>query len=79
MEKVKKVLKHGGKGIFVEHGLTGNILKDGLLYLVNILTYPTVGSSMTRKPLEYIQHAGFNLLEYGHLKNSFYYFIVRKE
>ncbi|WGS64456.1 class I SAM-dependent methyltransferase [Marinitoga aeolica] len=79
MKNVKRVLKHDGKGIFVEHGLTGQLLKDIVLYLTNILTYPTVGSSMIRKPLEYIQYAGFNLLEYGHLKNSFYYFIVRKE
>ncbi|KLO23745.1 type 11 methyltransferase [Marinitoga sp. 1197] len=79
MGRVKKILKTGGMGIFVEHGLTGNILKDFLLYLTNILTYPIVGSSMIRKPLEYIQYAKFNLLEYGHLKNSFYYFIIRKE
>ncbi|OQY10466.1 MAG: methyltransferase type 11 [Marinitoga sp. 4572_148] len=79
MERVKEVLKSGGKGIFVEHGLTGQFLKDTVLYFTNLITYPIVGSSMIRKPLEYIQHAGFNLLEYGHLKNSFYYFIVRKE
>ncbi|SHE81881.1 demethylmenaquinone methyltransferase / 2-methoxy-6-polyprenyl-1,4-benzoquinol methylase [Marinitoga hydrogenitolerans DSM 16785] len=79
MLAVKNVLKHGGKGIFVEHGLTGDILKDFFLYITTLITYPTVGSSMIRKPLDYIQSANFKLLEYGHLKNSFYYFIVRKE
>ncbi|GAB6189538.1 class I SAM-dependent methyltransferase [Marinitoga arctica] len=79
METVKKVLKHGGKGIFVEHGLTGDFLKDFFLYMTTLITYPTVGSSMIRKPLDYIQSAGFKLIEYGRLKNSFYYFIVRKE
>jgi demethylmenaquinone methyltransferase/2-methoxy-6-polyprenyl-1,4-benzoquinol methylase len=79
MKKVYNVLKPGGKGIFVEHGLTGNILKDIWLYISTLITYPLVGSSMIRKPLDYIQYANFKLVEYGYLNKSFYYFIVRKE
>lgn len=79
MLEVKRVLKNGGTGIFVEHGLTGNILKDFMLYLTTLITYPLAGSSMVRKPLDYIKHAEFQIKEYGYLKGSFYYFIVRKE
>jgi len=78
MNEVKRVLKKGGKAIFVEHGLTGRFLKDMILYFSNILTYLTVGSSMTRKPLKYIKMTNFQVLQIENLKGSFKFVLVTK-
>ena len=78
MEELKRVMKPEGMGIFLEHGKTGKKFENFTLYLANILTYPTVGSSMTRTPLIYLQEAGFTIIETKTLPGTFKYFLVKK-
>ncbi len=78
MKELKRVLKTNGHAIFVEHGKTGNKWVDFMLYLTNILTYPTVGSSMTRRPLKYIKEVGFIVKEVKEMKGTFRYIYVTK-
>jgi ubiquinone/menaquinone biosynthesis C-methylase UbiE len=78
MKELKRVLKLGGKGIFLEHGKTDKKSTNFSLYLANILTYPTVGSSMTRTPLKYIENTGFKIIETKDLPGTFKYILVKK-
>jgi ubiquinone/menaquinone biosynthesis C-methylase UbiE len=73
MKELKRVLKPGCKGIFLEHGKTDKKSTNFSLYLANILTYPTVGSSMTRTPLKYIKDAEFKIIETKDLPGTFKY------
>ncbi|ACR79675.1 MULTISPECIES: class I SAM-dependent methyltransferase [Kosmotoga] len=76
--EVERVLKPGGKAIFVEHMLTGKPLKDLWLYLFNVITYPTVGSSMTRRTLQNIEKSGLVILKVENLRGSFKYILCTK-
>lgn len=78
LSEIKRVLKPGGKIIFVEHMLTGKMIKDSWLHLLNIITYPTVGSSMTRKTLHSIEKSGLTVLKVENLRGSFKYILCTK-
>jgi demethylmenaquinone methyltransferase/2-methoxy-6-polyprenyl-1,4-benzoquinol methylase len=73
-----RILKNDGIGIFIEHGKVESKIKNLLLYLTNIITYPTVGSSMTRTPLKYIKESKFTILEVENLKGTFKFISVKK-
>ncbi len=73
-----RVLKNNGEGIFIEHGKVDSKMKNTLLYLTNAITYPTVGSSMTRTPLKYIKESDFKILEIENLKGTFKFIFVKK-
>ena len=79
LEQIKRVLKPGGKVIFVEHGRTGRKFKDFSLALLNVITYTTVGSSMTREPLKAIEKTGFVIREIEELSGSFKYILCGKD
>ena len=78
MKELKRVLKPGHKGIFLEHGKTDKKSTNFSLYLANILTYPTVGSSMTRTPMKYIKDVEFKIIETKNLPGTFKYILVKK-
>ena len=73
MREVKRVLKPGGTILFVEHMLTGKPRKDFILKALNILTIPTVGSSMTRRTGDVIKSAGLDVVVDEEVGGSFRY------
>lgn len=78
LEEIKRVLKPKGRVIFVEHGKTGKHWKDSSLYLLNLITYTVVGSSMIREPVKAIGKSGFKIYELKELAGSFKYIMCGK-
>ncbi len=77
MKNIKRVLKKDGRIIFVEHMKTEFFLKNIPLYFSNLLTYPTVGSSMVKETDKKIEKY-FKILEKEKLNYSFRYYLVTK-
>jgi demethylmenaquinone methyltransferase/2-methoxy-6-polyprenyl-1,4-benzoquinol methylase len=77
MKNIKRVLKNDGKIIFVEHMKTESFFKNIPLYLSNLFTYPTVGSSMVKETDKKIEKH-FKILEKEKLDYSFRYYLVTK-
>lgn len=78
LEEIKRMLKPDGRVIFIEHGITGKPLKDFSLKLLNLITYPTVGSSMIREPVKAIGDCGFVLYDWKILSGSFKFLFCGK-
>ncbi|KAG2393894.1 hypothetical protein C9374_003658 [Naegleria lovaniensis] len=61
LDEAYRVLKRGGKAIFVEHFKTGHFWYDLLLRLVTLITMPLVGASMVRETDKSIENSQFNV------------------
>lgn len=60
--EVHRVLKKGGKAIFLEHMKSRNGLINVFLYMMNALSLPILGTSMTRSTKDNIEKAGFRIV-----------------
>ena len=79
LDESYRVLKPGGRAIFVEHFKTGSFWYDSLLALVTVFTYPLVGASMIRETDRSIKSSKFVVEECGKAVSSgFEYFVCRK-
>jgi len=63
LKETFRVLKPGGKAIFLEHMKSRNIALNILLYTMNIFSRLILGTSMVRSTQENIEKAGFKVVE----------------
>ena len=61
--EVKRVLKTGGKAIFLEHMRSASRFNNLFLYAMNSFSIPIIGTSMMRKTKQSIQTAGFQIVK----------------
>ncbi|MBO8174257.1 MAG: class I SAM-dependent methyltransferase [Thermococcus sp.] len=61
LKEVYRVLKPGGKAIFLEHMKSKSKLLNILLYLMDPITKALVGTSMVRETQKNIEKAGFKI------------------
>ena len=78
LDEVYRVLRTGGKAVFVEHMRTGKPVTDFFLSIVTVFTYLFAGSSMIRPVDDYIRHSQLHVERIVDLENSFKYFLCRK-
>ncbi|AKI97713.1 class I SAM-dependent methyltransferase [Kosmotoga pacifica] len=70
LKEAKRVLKIGGKAIFLEHMRSENSFINVFLYLVNVVTKPLLGTSTVRDTKANILRAGFEIEEEIHLASD---------
>lgn len=63
LREALRVLKPGGKAIFLEHMKRRNRVLNILLYTMNIFSRLILGTSMVRKTQENIESVGFKVVE----------------
>lgn len=63
LREALRVLKPGGKAIFLEHMKSRNRVLNILLYTMNIFSRLILGTSMVRKTQENIESVGFKVVE----------------
>lgn len=66
LAEVNRVLKKGGKAIFLEHMKSKNPLINMFLHMMNLFSLPVLGTSMTRETKKNIESAGFEIIEEDH-------------
>ncbi|OAA20884.1 class I SAM-dependent methyltransferase [Kosmotoga sp. DU53] len=77
--EAQRVLKYGGKAIFLEHMKSDNYLINFFLYLANFVTKPLLGTSTVRDTKANILRANFEIEEEIHLVSDVVrMFICRK-
>ena len=67
LTEVYRVLKPGGKAVFLEHMKSLNPLVNVFLGLMNLYSRPALGTSMLRRTQENITISGFNITLVNHL------------
>ena len=61
LRQLLRVLKPGGRAIFLEHMRSANWFLNIHLYLMNLVTKPMMGTSMIRETQKNIEKAGFEI------------------
>ncbi|HOO33209.1 MAG TPA: class I SAM-dependent methyltransferase [Thermotogota bacterium] len=79
LNEVYRVLKYGGKAIFVEHMKTGRKLQDLFLGFITLFTLLIASSSMIRPIDRYIRESEFEILSTEKLSGSFRYYLCTKK
>lgn len=75
-----RVLKPGGRAIFIEHMKTDNPLVNSFLYAMNFMSTRMLGTSMIRDTEENIRKAGFTVLNVkGYFFNIVRLIVATKE
>jgi len=67
LTEVYRVLRPGGKAVFLEHMKSRNPLVNLFLGLMNLYSRPGLGTSMLRRTQENIATSGFNIILVNHL------------
>ncbi len=67
LTEVYRVLRPGGKAVFLEHMKSRNPLVNLFLGLMNLYSRPALGTSMLRRTQENITTSGFNIILVNHL------------
>ncbi|MBA7708849.1 Demethylmenaquinone methyltransferase [subsurface metagenome] len=67
LTEVYRVLRPGGKAVFLEHMKSRNPLVNLFLGLMNLYSRPVLGTSMLRRTQENITTSGFNIILVNHL------------
>jgi len=62
LKNLLRVLKPGGRAIFIEHMKTDNPLVNVFLYAMNLMSTMMLGTSMIRETEKNIRTAGFSIL-----------------
>lgn len=63
LKEIYRVIKPGGKVLFLEHMRSKNPLINIFLFMMNIMSKFFLGTSMVRKTQENIEKAGFKITE----------------
>ncbi|MBU2645269.1 methyltransferase domain-containing protein [bacterium] len=80
LQNLLRVLKPGGKAIFIEHMKTDNPLINAFLYAMNIMSTRMLGTSMIRETDKNIRNAGFSVLSVkGYLFNVVKVIVATKD
>ncbi len=67
LAELHRVLKPGGKAMFLEHMKSSNSLINLFLYVMNLFTQRLLGTSMIRETRKSIAAAGFEILQVHNL------------
>jgi ubiquinone/menaquinone biosynthesis C-methylase UbiE len=67
LSELRRILKPGGKAIFLEHMKSSNPLINLFLYMMNLFSYRFLGTSMIRETQKNITASGFKIVEVRHL------------
>lgn len=80
LKNLLRVLKPGGRAIFIEHMKTENPIVNVFLYAMNIMSKSMLGTSMIRETEKNIRNAGFTVLSVeGYLFNVVRVIVATKE
>lgn len=63
LTEVYRVLKKGGKAVFLEHMKSKNIFINICLFLLTAIVYPLIGTSFIRETEKKIKASGFSKVE----------------
>jgi len=79
VKEIKRVLKTGGKAIFLEHMRSAMWYNNLILYAMSGISIPLIGTSMVRKTKLTIQQSGLQVIEEKNLFSDIVKFLVCKK